>query len=234
MRFDFFTMIAVVASIAVVVSIFSIVAIFFPRPFLRRRSTVVAIASPLAIASTVAVFTFRLVVESAPSVVSRLAIGGAASIVIALIVAALVVRLTSVVSPAFALTHLAMSVVRAARLALLANVVREQPLGAVTQPLDLVLFERAVDFALSKKRLKVRRKCFDGLVGQFFARLDLFGTIGLVVRHVVPLHRELFARWWRFAGGEEFRDAEHLLKTARVVARCRQQVLPDLVVPAWG
>jgi hypothetical protein len=55
-----------------------------------------------------------------------------------------------------------------------------------------------------------------------------------VVRHIVPLHRELFARQWHLARGEEFRDAEHLLKTARVVARRRQQVLPDLVVPARG
>ncbi len=136
--------------------------------------------------------------------------------------------------PHLALARLATSVVRAARLALLADVVCERPLGAVTQPLDLVSFERAVVFALSKKRLKVRRKRFDGLVGQFFARLDVFGTIGLVVRHVAPLHRELFARQWRFAGGEEFRDAEHLLKMAHVVVRRCQQVLPDLVVPAWG
>jgi hypothetical protein len=97
-----------------------------------------------------------------------------------------------------------------------------------------VSFERPVDFALSKKRLKVRRERLDGLVGQFLARLDVFGAIGAVVRHIVPLHRELFARRWRLAGGEELRDAEHLFKTARVVARRRQQILPDLVVPAWG
>ncbi len=42
---------------------------------------------------------------------------------------------------------------QAACLVLLADVIREHPLSAVSQPLDLVTFERAVVFALSKKRL---------------------------------------------------------------------------------
>jgi hypothetical protein len=95
-------------------------------------------------------------------------------------------------------------------------------------------FKRAVDFTLSKKRLEVRRERLDRLVGQFFARFDVFGAIGAMVRHIVPLHRELFARRWRLARGKEFRDAEHLLETACVVAQRRQQVLSDLVVPARG
>jgi hypothetical protein len=146
---------------------------------------VVAVASPLAIASIVAVSAFRLVVVSVASVASRSAVGGVASIVIALIVAALAVRLTSIVSPALALTHLATSVVRTARLALLVDVVHKHPLGAVTQALDLVTFERAVNFALRKKRLEVRQERLDGLVGQY----------------VVPLHREVLVRHWRLAGG---------------------------------
>ena len=61
MRFDFVT----VTSIAVVASIFFILAVFFSRPFLRCRSTVVTVMSPLAIASTVAVSAFRLLSEIA-------------------------------------------------------------------------------------------------------------------------------------------------------------------------
>ena len=114
------------------------------------------------------------------------------------------------------------------------KIVHEHRLGAVTQPLDLVSFERAVDLALRKERLKIRRECLDGLVVQFFAQLDVLGVIGAVVRHIVPLNRKLFAWLWRLAGGEEFRDVEHLLKTARVVARHCQQVLPDLMVSARG
>jgi hypothetical protein len=132
------------------------------------------------------------------------------------------------------LARFATSVVQGACPALLAKVIRERPLGMVMQPLDLVLFEHAVFFALSKKRLKVCRKRLDGLVGQYFARLDVFHAIGVVVRHIVPLNHELFARRWHLAREEEFRDAEHLLKMARVVAWHRQQVLPDLVVPARG
>ncbi len=202
---------------------------FFPRPFFRRRSTVIASASPPAIASTVAVSAFRLIVVSVVTIASRSIVAGEASIV-----AALAVRSTPVTSPAFALAHLATSMARAARLALLAKIVHEHRLGAVTQPLDLVSFERAVDLALRKERLKIRRECFDGLVGQLFARFDVLGTIGAVVRHIVPLHCKLFARRWHLAGGEEFCDAEHLLKTARVVAWRHQQVLSDLVVPARG
>jgi hypothetical protein len=137
MRLDFFMTIVVDASI------FFVVAVPFPRLFLRRRSTVVAVASPLAIASTVAVSAFWLVVESAASVASRSVVGGAASIV-----AASAVRSTSVVSSALTLARLAPSVARAARLAFLTNVVYECPLGTLTQPLDLVSFERAVDFTL--------------------------------------------------------------------------------------
>jgi hypothetical protein len=163
MRLDFFTMIAVVALM------FFIVAVFFPRRFSRRRSAVVAVASPLAIASTVAVSAVRLVVASVASVASRSTVGIAASIVVASIAAAVAVRSTSVVSPAFAFARLATSVRWAARLALLAKVARERPLGAFAQPLDFVSFERAVDFALGKKRLEVRRERLDRLVGQFFA-----------------------------------------------------------------
>jgi hypothetical protein len=63
--------IAVITSIAVIAWIFFIVAAFLPRPFSRRRSTVVAVASPLVIASTAAVSAFRLVVVYAASVASE-------------------------------------------------------------------------------------------------------------------------------------------------------------------
>jgi hypothetical protein len=63
----------------------------------------------------------------------------------------------------------------------------------------------------------------------FFTQLDVFGAIGEVLRHIVPLHRELFARRRRLAVGEE-----HLLETTHVVAWRRQQVLLDLVVPVRG
>ncbi len=67
-----------------------------------------------------------------------------------------------------------------------------------------------------------------------FCPFDVFGAIGTVVLHIVPLNRKLFAQRWHLTKGEEFRDAEHLLKTARVVAWHHQQVLLDLVVLAWG
>jgi hypothetical protein len=86
-----------------------------------------------------------LVVVSVAAVASRSIVAGGASIV-----AASAVRSTPVASPAFALARLATSMARATRLALLAKVVCERPLGAVAQTLDLVSFERPVDFALSK------------------------------------------------------------------------------------
>ncbi len=55
-----------------------------------------------------------------------------------------------------------------------------------------------------------------------------------MVRHVAPLDCELVARQRRLAGGEELRDAEHLLKSARMVARRRQEIFYDPMVPARG
>ncbi len=145
MGFSLFVTLTVVASIAVITSIF-VVGSFSPQSLFRCHSTVVASVSPPAIASTVAVSASRLVVVSVAAVVSRsIGAGGA------LIVAASAVRSPPVASPAFALAHLATSVARAARLALLAKIVCEHPLGAVAQPLDLVAFERAVDLALRKE-----------------------------------------------------------------------------------
>ncbi len=55
-----------------------------------------------------------------------------------------------------------------------------------------------------------------------------------MVRHVIPLERELLSGGRQFAGRKELRDAEHLLKSARVVPRRRQKILEDLMVPAEG
>ena len=52
-----------------------------------------------------------------------------------------------------------------------------------------------------------------------------------MVLHIVLLNRELIARQRRLALGKELCDAEHLLKSARMVARCRQKILFDLAVP---
>jgi hypothetical protein len=108
-RVNFFASIARVASVAAIVSTLFIV--FFSMTLFRRRSTVVAVTSRLAIASTVAVSVFRLVVVSAASVASRSTVGSTVSIVIATIVAASAVQSTPVVLPTLtlALAHLGRS-----------------------------------------------------------------------------------------------------------------------------
>ncbi len=113
-RVNFFASIARVASVAVVALSFYIVA-FFPRPFFQRCSTVVVVASCPAIASTVVVSTFWLVVVSAASVASQSTVGSKASIIVASIVAALAVQSTPVVSPAPTLACLMTSVAQAVR-----------------------------------------------------------------------------------------------------------------------
>ena len=55
-----------------------------------------------------------------------------------------------------------------------------------------------------------------------------------MVRHVVPLDRELVARRGCFVGGEELRDAKHLFESVHVVAWCYQKVLEDPMGPARG
>ncbi len=55
-----------------------------------------------------------------------------------------------------------------------------------------------------------------------------------MVHHVVPLDRGLVTRRQHLARGEEFCDAEHLLKSTRVVVQRRQQIFYDPVVPTRG
>jgi hypothetical protein len=159
-RLNFFTSIAQVASIAVIASAFFVV-VFLPQPFLRCRLTFVVIALHLAIASTIAVSAFWLVVALVAPVASQSTVG-----IMTPIIAASAIQPACIVSPALvlALACLAMSMIRAARLTLLANVIFEHPLGAVPDPLDLKTFEHAVVFALSKKRLEIRQQSFNHLI----------------------------------------------------------------------
>ena len=110
----------------------------------------VAVASRPAIASTVVVAAIRFIVTLVTSVASRSTIGITAPIVVASIVATSVIRLAPVVLPALALACLATCVICVARLAFLANVVCDCPLGAVTKLIDLGAFEHTVVFALCK------------------------------------------------------------------------------------
>jgi hypothetical protein len=112
------------------------------------------------------VSAFWLVVVSVASVTSRSTIG-----ITALIVAASAVQSTPVVSPALVPVCLAKSVTQAACFVFLANVVCECSLCAVSKSLDFIAFKRTVVFALSIKRLKIRRQRFDCLIGQFLPDL---------------------------------------------------------------
>ena len=103
----------------------------------------------------------------------------------------------------------------------MAEILRYPLPRAVAEAVHLLLLERAVALFLSEESLKIFRQALDGLVGELFSARDELVAIGLVVRHVVPLDRELVARRQRLAGGEELRDAKHLLKSVRVVTRRR-------------
>jgi hypothetical protein len=99
--------VALVASIALVASLFGRAR--RPRLLPRRRTASVAVASRSAVASTVAVSAFRLVVMSVAPFASRSPVGVTASIVVATIaivtsiVASPAERTVPVVSSAFAL-----------------------------------------------------------------------------------------------------------------------------------
>jgi hypothetical protein len=107
----------------------------------------------------------------------------------------------------------------AARFALAANLRFHGPFCAVPEAVHLGTFERAVVHSLSEQRLKIRRERINCLIGQFFTASNVLEAIVAMVRHVVPLQRELIARGGLLAGGQLLGDAKHLLKTSRVVAR---------------
>jgi hypothetical protein len=129
-----------------------------------------------------------------------------------------------------ALAKLVARALAASGVAMLAKGVRELAFRPLAKAVDLGSLERAVGLSLREKRLKVLRETFDGLTGELFSALDVLGSIEPVVRHVVPLQRELFARRLLLAGGELLRDAEHLFVAPRVLARRRQEILDDAMV----
>ncbi len=122
----------------------------------------------------------------------------------------------------------------AARVALAANLRFHGPLRAVPEAVHLGTFERAVVHSLCEQRMKIRRKRINCLVGQFFTALNVLVAVLGMVRHIVPLQRELIARGGLLARGKFLGDAKHLLETSRVVARRRHKIFDDLMVPARG
>ena len=108
------------------------------------------------------------------------------------------------------------------------------PLRAVPEAVHLGTFERAVVHSLCEQRLKIRRQRINCLIGQFFSASNVLEAVVAVERHVEPLQRELIARGELLARGKFLGDAQHLLKTSRVVARRRHKILNDLMVPARG
>ncbi len=123
--------------------------------------------------------------------------GGTIAIVAIIAVVVVTIRTTPVASSALA--KLATRVARAVRLALLAQVAREPLFCAIMQAIDLGALERAVGLLLHEESLGVAR--------QVLAALSVFHAVGAMVRHVVPLDCELFARRLLFAGGELLGDA---------------------------
>ena len=202
----------ILASVALVAPIAFVASLFGrarrPRLLPRCRVASIAVSSRSTVASTVAVSAFRLVVASVASFASRSFVGVTASIVVATIaigasvVAAPAGRTVPVTSPAFALACVAARVFGAACFAPAANLRFHGPLRAVPEAVHLGTFERAVVQSLREQRLKIRRKRINCLVGQFFTASHVLVAVLGMVRHIVPLHRELFARRWRLAGGK--------------------------------
>jgi len=179
----------------------------------------------------------RLIVAASASVASSAPVASIAAFFsatispIAIIAIPVVVSTIRAVSTASsALAKLVARALAASGVAMLAKGVRELAFRPLAKAVDLGSLERAVGLSLREKRLKVLRETFDGLTGELFSALDVLGSIEPVVRHVVPVQRELFARRLLLAGGELLRDAEHLFVAPRVLARRRQEILDDAMV----
>ncbi len=85
-------------------------------------------------------------------------------------------------------------------------------LGLIVNVIKLSTFKRAVCPFLGKEGLKISRQALQGLIAEIFSAFDKFGAVQAVVRHIIPLHHKLFARWVLLIRGKLLRDAEHLLK----------------------
>ncbi len=178
-----------------------------PR-FLRRRClTIVALAALPALVHCHAIaffiiiaFAFRL--SESASTAATISI---VAIVVTFVVILLTIRLIIVASRA--IPELASCVARPARLALLGEVACKSFFRAIAQTIDLGTFERAINFFLRKKGLKIVCETFDCLGGQLFSAFDVLGAVCAVEHHVVPLQRQFFTRRWRLAGGEKLGDA---------------------------
>ncbi len=113
----------------------------------------------------------------------------------------------SIIIASRAIPELASRVAQPARLALLAEVAPESFFRAIAQTIDIGTFERAIDFFLRKKGLKIVCETFDRLGGQLFSAFDVLSAVCAVVRHVVPLQCQFFTRHWRLASGEKLGNA---------------------------
>jgi hypothetical protein len=188
-----------------------------PRLFERIHATVIASAVSPTVSAARAAPATRLIVMASVSVASvasiasvgasraLLAMAIAFAAIIAAVVVAATIRQASATSSAFA--KLAACVAGAACVLLLTKGARERPLCLLADLVELGVLEQSVCLFLDKKRLEVLRQTFYHLGGELFAALHVLGMVGAMVRHVVLLHRQLFA--WRllFAGGELLGDA---------------------------
>jgi hypothetical protein len=144
----------------------------------------------------IVVFAFRS--SESASTAATIAI---IAIVVSVVIVSSTIQLIIVVLRA--IPELASRVAQPARLALLEEVACKLFFCAIAQTSDLGTFERAINFFLRKKGLKIVRETFDHLGGQLFSAFDVLGTVCAVVYHVVPLQRQFLTRRWRLAGGEK-------------------------------